>query len=831
MASDFRYALRSFRREPTFVAGVVLTCALAIGTNAAMFGLVQRLMLAPPPGIGDAERVFRAQVTVTSEDGDSFAMSTMSYPAFRTLAAVGSAFRDAAAVRSDTMTTGRGAELSQVAVMQASGTFFSVLRARPALGRFFGPADDELPSGSPVIVLSHAYWQRRFAGEASVVGRELVIDDQPFTVIGVASKDFNGADLAPVDVFMPLTTAMRNKGPGWWNEPGSRVVSVVARLRDGVSAAAAGTMVKFALRSAAAASLGDRLTTTTLESIVPGQSSRKSTQAQIALWLSGVSFVVLLIATANVGTLLLLRSARRRRESAVRRALGASQGRLVRQSLVESLILALVGGACGLVLAYWFADIVRVTLLPNLAATDHLMNATVLLASVIGACAVGILAGLGPLVHLRRQRLSAELHAGGGHGSSGRFVFQNILVTLQVALCTLLLVGAGLFVRSLQRVQSQDLGFSTARLLYARLEFRGRVPGADRDIAHEEAARQLAKLAGVSRVTVVEGMPFSSHHIPPINVPGYTFPPNVQIPIMYGATPRYLEMMGVTLREGRLIAERDALGAPLVVLVNETMARTVWPGQRAIGKCVRAGFGAGALDSDPMAAAAALPCREVVGVVKDSRARSLRLEGNEAKLMQYYVPFPQIPASPFGNEPLAHGILVRTAGEPRNLVGAVQRTIQSTSLLPVYARVRPYQDLIDPQLRSWRLGAMMFSAFGALALGIAAVGLFAVVSYLVTQRTQEIGIRVALGSSRTDVARLIVWDGVRMAAVGTTVGATLALAAAPLVQSMLFQTSAREPASMIVAVVLLLLVTVAAAALPAWRASHVSPMTALRTDA
>ena len=317
-----------------------------------------------------------------------------------------------------------------------------------------------------------------------------------------------------------------------------------------------------------------------------------------------------------------------------------------------------------------------------------------------------------------------------------------------------------------------------------------------------------------------------------VNIPGYDLPsPAVQqLPIMYAATPMYLDMMGVMVRAGRLFTTRDTTGTPLVVLVNETMARTVWPGQSPIGKCVKAGHAGSPEIGDPMAAAAYLPCREVVGVVRDSRARSLRTEGGEARLMQYYVPLGQVPPAPFPDVPNAHGLLVRTAGEPERSIGPVQRIIQSTSAVPVYARVRPYQTLIDPQLRSWRLGATLFSAFGMLALGIAAVGLFAVVSYLVTQRTREIGVRLALGGSGQRVAGLVIRDAVRLAAIGGVVGMAVALAGASVVQGMLFQTSARDPAVAIGAVVVLLAVTVSAAAVPAWRAGRVSPMTVLRSD-
>ena len=834
IAADARYAVRSLRREPTFCAGVILTFALAIGANAAMFGLVERLMLAAPPGIHDAARVVRLELGFAVDDGQTYRMSTTSYPTFRLVATQTAAFNDVAAVSPDTMTLGQGADLTEVSVVRATGRYFAVLGVQPARGRFFGPADDAVPDGNPVVVLGHAYWQRRFAGDANVLGTQLVIDDVGYTVIGVAPRDFNGDALAPVDLYIPLSAAMRARGAGWWSERHTNVVAVLARLREGVSARVAESMVTTALRSDPEAYSGERLATVSFQSLLPGKSARSTEQGRIALWLSGVSLVVLLIATANVGTLLLLRAARRRRELAVRVALGAGRARLARQSVVESVLLAVIGGVIGLVLARWFADVVRVTLLPNLAPTDRVVDSTVLSVSILASVGAGIIAGLSPLAHLGTRKLAAELRSGSGHGASGRFLFQNALVALQVALSALLVVGSGLFVRSLQRVQSQDLGFSTSRLLHVTLDIHGTLPALERDAIHERAAQHVATLPGVTGATLVEGMPFSSHHIPPISVPGV---PNLaqtgrQLPIMYAATPAYLDMMGVVLRDGRRFTAQDERAAPLVVLVNETMARTLWPGQSALGKCVRAGYPAqfDPDNDDPMSMAEHAPCRTVVGVVKDSRARSLRLEGSEDKLMQYYVPFAQIPAPPFPNFARAHGILVRTAKDPAELASAVQRAIQSTSTVGVYAHVRPYQELIDPQLRSWRLGATLFTVFGLLALGIASVGLFGVISYLVAQRTQEIGVRLALGGSGGAVARLVVRDAARMAAIGVAAGLILAIVCAPLVQSMLFQTSARNPATMLAAAVVLLVVAVAAAAIPAWRASRVSPMTALRAD-
>jgi predicted permease len=539
----------------------------------------------------------------------------------------------------------------------------------------------------------------------------------------------------------------------------------------------------------------------------------------------------LLIATANVGTLLSLRAAQRRREVAVRIAMGASRGDLARQVLIESVLLAALGSALGLLLSHWFSNIMRATLLPNLAPGESFVDWRVLLVSICAALVAGMAAGFGPLSQVGERNLSAQLRSGGGHGSSGRLAFQNTLVTVQVGLCTLLLVGAALFVRSLQRVQAQDLGFSTANLLYVTLDFRDYVPGPERDLTYYEAVQRLRAVPDVRGATVVAGIPFGPHNIPPISIPGMSkpFDSGVQIPIMYAATPEYLDLMGVELVAGRLITTADTRATALVVLVNESMARTVWPGESALGRCVRAGFGIfPPIDEGNPADLA--PCREVVGVVRDSRARSLRPEGNEDRLMQYYVPFEQIPDAPRPDASRVMGLIVRVSGDVDRASAVVRRTIHATSVVRVYARVRPYQDLIDPQLRSWRLGATLFSVFSGLALGIAVVGLFGVVSYVVTQRTQEIGVRLALGGTSARVARLIVVDALRMVSIGVAAGLAVALAAGPIVASMLFQTSPREPESIAVGALVLLAATLVAAGWPAWRAGRVNPVVALRAD-
>ncbi|MEP6495213.1 MAG: ADOP family duplicated permease [bacterium] len=832
LSRDLRYAGRSLRREPTFAAGIVFTFALAIGTNAAMFGLVTRLMLSPPPGIRQADRVVRVQLERSGRTGEPSVLSTMSYPAFRAFDALTGAFSAVAAVRRDTAAVGRGAELTQAAVVQASGKYFTALGTTPQRGRFFGPTDDELPRGALVVVLSYAYWKSHFAGDNATVGRTLVIDGDPFTVIGVAPRDFTGDDIAPADLFIPLAAGQRRAALGWWRNEHLNLVTVVARLADRSTPQQAAAMSTAAIRARETATSEARIAAR-LDALVPDTASGQSPQAKIALWLAGVSLIVLLIATANVGTLLLLRAARRRRDTAVRVALGAAHAQLARQAVAESVLLAFAGAAVGVLLSRWFGEVLRAMLLPNIAPTETFIDQRVLVGSVVAATGVGIAAGVIPYLHVRRANVSVDLRSGAGHGSSGRFGFQSALVGVQVALCTLLLIGAGLFVRSLQRVQNQDLGFSTAELLYVTLDFQVHLPAADQRLAYEAAVQRVKVVTGVSDASVVDAIPFGPHHIPPISIPGMSEMPGagVQIPLMYGATPSYLKMMGVTLRQGRLFTDADRRGTQLVVLVNETMARTVWPGESAIGKCVSAGFPAGGFDPDLGNPAAGLPCREVVGVVRDSRARSLRPNGVEEKLMQYYVPIEQIPPPPMPNFVDVNGILVRTVGDAGRVAGPVQRAIQGGTVVPVFARVRAYQDLLDPQLRSWRLGATLFTAFSALALGIASVGLFAVVSYLFTQRTQEIGIRLALGATRSLIWQMVVRDALRLVVVGIAVGCGAAIVAGPAVRGMLFQTSPWEPANLATAVAVLLTVSVGAALRPAWRAGRVDPLIALRSEA
>ncbi|MFL5615902.1 MAG: ADOP family duplicated permease [Gemmatimonadaceae bacterium] len=822
---DLYFALRSFRREPGVAAAVVATFALAIGANAAMVGLVVRLMFTPLSGVAHPEALCRLRIEVATADGDRYAMSTTSYPVYRAARALDQAFTGVAGAQPARLTVGRGAETAEANIIAATGDYFGILGARPALGRFFGPDDDALPAGSPVVVLSHAYWQRRYGGSVSALGEHILIDGLDYTVVGIAPRGFSGDALAPVDLFVPLTVAERNSGPNWMNETGRHFLGVIARVRTRAAVPAAlGT-----LTATLAAQSGDDRTLSV--SLVPltAHDDVSPRQSEIARWLAAVSTVVLFVAIANVATLLLLRAARRRREIAVRLALGAGRGRLARQLLVEGWLLSSLGALAALLVARWATDLVGVALLPDLASSERLIEPSALATTLVAATVAGIAAGLAPLVQAGRRDVAAELQS--GRGSSGRFGVQRALIALQVAVCTLLLFGAGLFVRSLQRLEGQDLGFSTSRLLTVTLTFRDPISGVDQDRIYTETAARVTRMAGVEGATVAQAMPFGNFNVPPVSVPGRSEPPSVggQLPYLYAATPAYLQVMGVRLREGRLFNDGDRRGSAWVVLVNETMARSLWPGQSAIGKCIRAGFDPSAGEPSPLAPAS-LPCRQVVGVVGDSRVRSVQATGSEGKLMQYYVPLGQQPAPFMPNAKEINAMIVRVVGDPARMASTVQRFIQSTTPSPVYASVKPYEDLLDPQIRPWRLGATLFTALGALALAIASVGLFAVVSYVATQRLREIGIRIALGGTAASIATNVVGGALRLVGIGAIIGTVAALALAPIAGPLLFETSTHDIGVFVSVIAVLALVALAAGGLPAWRAARVNPNVTLQSE-
>jgi predicted permease len=824
--SDFRDALRGLRLHPGWTTAAVITLALGIGANATMLGLVDRLLLRPPPQVHDPGRVVRLGIAFddVSGGGGRFTMTTTSYPVFQDLTRSNHSFASLAAVATADMVWGAGADARSLRVAKASGSYFGLLGPTPAAGRFFGESEDQPPAGQPVAVISYGLWHRMFDASRTALQTTIRLDGVRFQVIGVAPPDFTGDDVEPIDVWVPLHAGM---GPGAWrDERGMRLVRIIGRLAVGRSTLAAAEESSIILRSE------NENTRAVVSALTPGIAGASDTtiQSRIATWVAAMSLVVFLIALVNVTNLLLLRAAGRRREVAVRMSLGASSGDIARARIVESLVLAVLGGTAAVFVAAWGSEAIRTTLLPSLAAPDVLLSARLIAITGAATLIAGLLTALAPAWHAVHAAPIVELKQGGA-GLAGRpSVAPRVLLVIQGGLCMMLLVGSALFVLSLHRVRTQDFGFNSNGVLLAELRFDASLPGVQQDALYRQAEQQVERLPGVALASVVQAVPFLGHNVPPIAVPGREDFPDTrqQAPFLTAATPSYFRVLGMRVHQGRDFTPADRAGSPLVVIVNQAMADGLWPGENPIGRCIRVGFEPGVPPSG-IHASPNLPCRTVVGVVNNARPRSIREESGQAR-MQYYIPFGQLPATPFGGGgPSIWGLLVRTT-ERGAMTAPVQRVLQSLSPSVPYADVRPLQDVLDRQMRPWLLGATMFSIFGLLALALAAVGLYGVRAYSVAQRTREIGIRMALGAALPDVVRMVLWDGLRVTTVGIALGAAAALALGRVLEPLLFNTHATNPAIYGLIAMSLAVVSVAASALPAWSAARVDPNVALRTE-
>jgi predicted permease len=532
------------------------------------------------------------------------------------------------------------------------------------------------------------------------------------------------------------------------------------------------------------------------------------------VWLAAVSLLVLLIACANVANLLLARAIRQQRETGIRLALGISRGRLLAQTLTESLALAVLGAAAALLVTYWGSGVIRTLLLPEVAWGETVIGVRMLAFVVVLTLLTGVLAGLVPAMQAHRAGVQETLRSGGRGLSSRASRVRNLLTVSQAAFSVVLLIGAGLFVRSLQRVDSLDMGLRTENVLHIRPVFAPGMTQEEQTAFYQEAQERIGRLPGVAHAAAAVGVPFRTIMTTRVRVPGLDSLPRVGggVPFVYAVGPGFFGTLGMQLGRGRGIAPGDVEGAPRVAVVNETMARAIWPGEDPLGRCLLVGGEEGGPEP---------PCTEVVGVVADTR----RYDLVEASAMQFFVPLAQrvLPEAP-------HALLARAATDPAALVPAVQRELRAADPRVRFVRVDPYAELLDPQRRSWQLGATMFTVFGILALVVAAIGLYSVLAFAVAQRTQELGIRAALGASHQRLVRMVLGQGVRMAGVGVLLGLLISLAVGQRIAPLLFETSPRDPLVFAAVATALLLVAALASGLPAWRATRVDPSDALRSD-
>jgi predicted permease len=812
---DARYAARGLRRSPAFTLGVVLTLALGIGANAAVFTFIDRLLLRPLPHVADAGNLRRVNVQMTFKNGVTNTRAPMSYPEFMAIQAGVKAFdRVAVFIYPAPIALGQGLDAPRVKRSLVSASYFTTIGVVPALGRFF-LAEDDARVSQPPAVLGYGLWQRQFAGARDVIGQTLVLDGRAHVIVGVAPKGFSGVDVDAPDVWVPLAAALSSEGTAWRENKTGFGHHVVAHLAPGATDALAIAQANAALRPAYEGSfLKDIPAVVKLGSVIPGRRiDRVDSGVSIATRVSGAAAMVLLIACANVANLLLARALARRRELAVRLALGVGRGRLIGQLLTESVLLAALAGVAAMAIATWGGALLRGLLMPNVSWASAAVDLRVLVFTAVVAVLVGLVAGLAPAVQMTRHDLTGSLKSGARDVSGTRSTVRSLLVLVQAAFTVILLVGAGVFARSLMNARSTDLGFAVDRTMLAAVSFvPGALSGANVDAVYDDFARRVRGLPGIASASVTTTAPFYTFTFQKLFVPGVdSLPDDIRSPLMNAVAPEFFRTMGMRARQGRALAADDGVGSSLVVLVNETMARRLWPNATALGRCVRI-----------MADTA--PCRSVVGVVNDVGFQNLR----DAPAPQLYLPIAQAPAD-FASQ---RYLVIRAAAsaDVRALATGARSVLRGAHGGIRTLEVTPFLDLLDPEIRPFRLGPTLFGVLGVLALVIAGVGLYAVISFGVARRTRELGIRAALGAGTSEVVGLVVGEGVRVTVLGVAIGLAAAAALGKLVEALLFGASPRDPVVFATAAGTLLVVAIAASLFPAWRASRVDPMVALRDD-
>lgn len=819
---DLRYAARGLRASPGFTVAVALTLGLGIGANAAMFGIIDRLMFRPPAYLRDPSHIHRIYLSQTRR-GKVEQLDGYEYTRYLDLEKFTTSFETMVPYADRSMAVGKGEDVREMKVLAVGGAFFSLFDARPALGRYFRPDEDHVPKGAEVAVLSHAFWQTHYGSRHDVLNERIQIGPSSYTIIGVAPKGFTGVeeDTPPI-AFIPITTyagVFRSSNPSsYYTRYNWSWLEILARRKKGVSEERASADLTEAYRRSwdAEGALSTRGFTPKEIALPRGEvgpvqemrGPRAGQGAKVISWITGVALVVLIIACANVANLLLARALRRRREIAIRLALGASRLRLLSQLLTESVLLAFLGGALGLLIGQWGPSLLKGALqsageLPVGELTDL---RTLAFAGIL-ALATGLITGLAPLAHAGRDDLVTSLKSGvreGVHRSSRTRV---ALLVFQASLSVVLLVDAGLFVRSLLNVRQMRLGFDTEPVLYISGDSRGtQLSPAERTSLMKRLEEEAKAIPGVENASRVLTVPFHDTWSQSLYVEGIDTVRKLGSFTLQGATPEFFRTAGTRILRGRGFTPEDVAEAPKVVVVSEAMARTLWPGQGAIGKCMR-------MNSDTT------PCITVVGIAENMRQNSLT---DDAQL-NYYLPIEQF-------NPQDANLYVRTRGPAAQQAEAIRRRLQTLMPGASYLKATPMTQIVGRRQRSWQMGATMFVAFGALALALAALGLYSVIGYDVAQRRHEMGVRVALGADRGNIMGLVFRQALTFVAVGVVIGGAIALASGKFVGGLLFNVSPRDPLVYGTVGVVLLLVAVIASAVPALRAARVDPVTALRFE-
>jgi predicted permease len=808
MFQDLRYGVRMLLKKKSFTVIAVLSLALGTGANTAIFSLINTVLLRPLP-IQNPQ-----QLVALNNTAENHLFPTFSYPNYKDFRDRNDVFSGLIGYRFTPLSLSHDGVNERVWGYEVTGNYFEVLGVDAALGRAMSSDDDRTPGGHPIAVMSYKCWQQRFGRDQSIIGKDVIVNGRSYMVIGVAPQGFYGTEvISAPDLFFPI--AMQEQldlGNNWLENRSADNIFVQGRLKPGVTTAQAQTQLN-AIASQLEREFPDANEGKRVALSPPGLIglTLRGPVLGFAGLLMAVVGLVLLLACTNLANLLLARATERRREIAVRLALGASRFRLVRQLLTESLLLALAGGALGLLPAFWLVGLAAtIKMPPNIpAAIEIFIDYRVFIFTFLLSLATGVLFGLLPALQATKTDLVPALKDEVSFGGHRRSWLKSSLIVAQISLSLVLLVGGGLMMRALEQAQTINVGFDPQHAVEVAFDLRlqGYESGQGKEF-QKRLLERVRALPGVQSAGIADIIPVDLHFSrTQVFVDGQPLERRANVPtaMFNRVSPGYFAAMSTRLLQGRDFTEQDDENAPRVAIINETFARRFFPGEDPIGK----GFSLGR----PGAAKTL-----VIGVVQDGKYAGLNED-----------------AKPFVGRPLwqsdvgATSLIVRAEGDEQRLKAVVSREVQQLdSHLPMSSAT--LVEKMSLPLLPARIAASVLGGFGLLALALAAIGIYGVISYAVSTRTHEIGIRMALGAQKTDVLNLVLGQGMKLTLIGVAIGLSAALALTRLMKALLFGVSATDPATFVFASLLLGGVAFLACYLPARRAAKVDPMVALRHE-
>ncbi len=804
---DVRYGLRMLSRSPGFTAVAVITLALGIGANTAIFSVVEGVLLSPLP-YAQPDRL--ANVYESNAHFDQMSVSYLNFKDWRRDAR---SFESMAAYQyADYNLTSPG-QPEHTEGKNVSAGFFSLLGVKLRLGREFSPQEDQ-QGGAPVAIISNSLWEKRFGGSPNAVGEVVKLDGRDYTVIGVLPQGFRLHGDAQVYIPLgqgdPVMLNNRKVSPG---------IKVIARLKPGVTLAQAQSEMANIERRL------DRLYPDADEGlgtgVVPLKQDIVGDVGATLLMLLGAVGLVLLIACANVANLLLARATARDREFAIRSALGANRGRVVRQLLTESVLLAVAGGGLGLLVASWGVQPVLAAVPGSLPRSENIgLNVPVLLFTLAVAVAVGILFGLAPALKSSKANLQEALKEGGRTSSTGRHRTQKVLVVFQMALTLMLLVAAGLMFRTIQRLWDVNPGFDAHNVLTFSVGLSPSLTqtASGTRIAYRQLLDRLGNIPGVRSAGLTDLVPLDGNDSELPFWPGSERPASFQKAawsLFYITTPDYLRAMGIPLLRGRYFTANDTTKSPTVVVIDSALAQKFFPKQDPVGQTLTLGL---------------LGRVRIIGVAGHVKHWGLAADASAKIRSELYFSIFQVPDQYMKAASNGFIVVMNTRSDPMSVIPAARQAVYGTGRdQPVY-NIRTMQEIVSASMSSRRFPMLLLGSFAALALALASVGLYGVISYSVSQRAHEIGIRMALGAQKGEILRMVIGQGLKLATAGVAAGIIGALALTRLLSSLLYGIKADDPETFLVIVFVLIGVAVLACYIPARRATKVDPVVALRYE-